>query len=107
MTKDQYLRMVEQTGDEIDWDKCPTEPEDFPDIVLNTLNVFNSMGSRIYPDIGYIGKDFTNYELLLERYGIEEYQKDYALDLILWLDNREIKESQRRMKAAYDKIKRK
>ena len=28
MTKDQYLRMVEQTGEEIDWDKCPPEPED-------------------------------------------------------------------------------
>ena len=65
------------------------------------------MGSRIYPDIGYIGKDFTSYELLLERYGIEEDQKDYALDLILWLDNREITESQRRLKAEYDKIKKK
>ena len=34
-----------------------------------------------------------------------DHFKDYALDLILWLDNREIKESQRRMKAEYDKIK--
>jgi len=107
MTKDQYLRMVEQTGEEIDWDRCPPEAEDFPDIVLNILNIFNSMGSRVYPDIGYIGKDYTTYEHLLERYGIEEHQKDYTLDLVLWLDNREITESQRRMKAEYDKIKRK
>ena len=55
MTKDQYLRMVEQTGEEIDWDKCPPEAEDFPEIVLNILNVFNSMGGRVYPEIGYIG----------------------------------------------------
>ena len=98
--------MVEQTGEEIDWDRCPEEPEDFPDIVLDVLNVFNSMGSRVYPDIGLVGKDYTNYELLLERYGINKDQKDYALDLILWLDNREVKESQRRLKAEYDKIKR-
>jgi hypothetical protein len=61
----------------------------------------------MYPDIGFVGKDFTTYEHLLERYEIEEHQKDYALDLILWLENREIVESQRRLKAEYDKIKRK
>ena len=41
MTKDQYLRMVEQTGEEIDWDRIPPEPEDFPDVVLNILNIYN------------------------------------------------------------------
>ena len=106
MTKDQYLRMVEQTGEEIDWDRCPPEPEDFPEIVLNVLNIFNSMGSRMYQEIGFIGKDWTTYEYLIERYKISEYQKDYALDLTLWLENREIHESQRRLKAEYDKIKR-
>ena len=99
--------MCEQTGEEIDWKKCPPEMGDFPDIIIDTLNVFHSMGDRIYPEIGYIGKDYTTYEMLLDRYGIEEHQKDYVLDLILWLDNREIDESQRRLKAEYDKIKRK
>ena len=107
MTKDQYLRMVEQTGEEIDWDRIPPEPEDFPEIVINAMNVFNSMGGRIYPDIGYVGKDYTSYKLLLERYGVQKHEEDYTLDLILWLDNKEIEESQRRMKAEYDKIKRK
>ena len=66
------------------------------------------MGGRVYPEIGYIGKDYTNFTMLLERYGIEEeYQREYAIDLILWLDNRDIEESQRRLKAEYDKIKRK
>ena len=107
MTKDQYLRMVEQTGEEIDWDRCPEEIEDFPSSIHTAMNIYNSCGNRIAADIGYIGKDFTSYELLLGRYGIQEHQKDYALDLVLWLDNREIEESQRRMKAEYDKIKRK
>ena len=54
-----------------------------------------------------MGKDYTNFTILLERYGIvEEYQREYAIDLILWLDNRDIEESQRRLKAEYDKIKR-
>ena len=106
MTKDQYLRMVEQTGEEIDWDRCPPEPEDFPDIVLDILNIFHSMGNRVYPEIGLIGKDYTTYKHLLEIYEIPNHQKDYALELILWLENREVTESQRRLKAEYDKIKR-
>ena len=65
MNKDQYLRMVEQTGEEIDWDRCPPDAEDFPDTVLDALNIFHSLGDRIYPDVGYIGKDFTNLPLLM------------------------------------------
>ena len=45
--------------------------------------------------------------LLHEIYDIQNHQKNYALDLILWLENRDIKESQRRLKAEYDKMKRK
>ena len=38
MTKDQYLRMVEQTGEEIDWDKCPPDIEDFPDSIIRAIS---------------------------------------------------------------------
>jgi len=41
MTKDQYLMMCEQTGEEIDWEKCPRW-EDFPEIISTILNMFNS-----------------------------------------------------------------
>ena len=57
MSKDQYLRMVEQTGEEIDWDRCPPEVDDFPDSVIAALYIFCSLCSRIYPEVGYIGRD--------------------------------------------------
>ena len=72
MTKDQYLRMVEQTGEEIDWEKCPPEMEDFPDSVHTAISIYNSLGDRVYPDIGYVGKDFTNLNLLYNFYYITE-----------------------------------
>ena len=75
MTKDQYLRMVEQTGEEIDWDRCPPEIEDFPDSVYTAMSIYNSLGERIYPDVGFIGKDFTNLSLLYENYCVEKHQK--------------------------------
>ena len=43
MTKDQYLRMVEQTGEEIDWEKCPPDLEDFPNSVIDALNILASL----------------------------------------------------------------
>jgi hypothetical protein len=107
MTKDQYLMMCEQTGEEINWEKCPPDWEDFPDIVSSCLNIFNSMGDRMYPEIGYVGKDFTNLEFLLKLYGVKKFQIDYVYQIILWLDSRAIEKSQKRLKAAYDKIKHK
>ena len=107
MSKEQYLRMVEQTGEEIDWDRCPPEVDDFPDSVIAALNIFSSLGSRIYPEVGYIGRDYTNLNLLYDLYNIEKHQEYRIFELLLFLDNRAIEEAQRRMKAEYDKIKRK
>ena len=107
MTKDQYLRMVEQTGEEIDWEKCPPEMEDFPDSVHTAISSYNSLGDRMYPDIGYVGKDFTNLSLLYKNYYVVEHQKDWIFELLLFLDSNNIKESQRRLKSEMDKIKRK
>jgi hypothetical protein len=99
--------MVEQTGEEIDWDKCPPDTEDFPSIVIDALSIFNSLGDRIYTDIGYIGKDYTNFNSFCNLYSIEEHQLDYVHELLLFLDSRAIEESQKRLKAEYDKIKQK
>ncbi len=105
MNKDQYLRMVEQTGEEIDWDRCPPEAEDFPQIVIDSINMYHSLGNRMYPEIGYMGKDYTNLPLLFKLYKIQEHQEEYVYELLLYLDNRAIELSQQKLKAEYDKIK--
>ena len=99
--------MVEQTGEEIDWDRCPPEIEDFPDSVHTAMNIYNSLGDRIYPDVGFTGKDFTNLSLLYENYYVEKHQKDWIFELLLFLDSYNIKESQQRIKSEIDRIKRK
>ena len=43
MTKDQYLEMCNQTGQEIDWEKCPPDWEDFPQVVIDAIYIFHSM----------------------------------------------------------------
>ena len=100
--------MCEQTGEEIDWERCPPDLEDFPESVYTALNIFNSLGSRVQADIGYIGKDFINLNLLYNFYYItEKEEKDWIFELLLFLDERAIKESQKRMKREIDRIKRK
>ena len=107
MTKDQYLEMMDQMNEEPDWDKCPPDWEDFPELVVTCVNIYHSMGDRIFPDVGFIGKDYTNFKFLLENYGIEDHQKDFVFDALLWLDSRAIEESQKKLKAEDDRMKRK
>lgn len=97
--------MVEQTGEEIDWDRCPPEMEDFPPIVIDAMNIFHSLGNRVYPDIGYMGKDYTNLSLLKKLYGIQEHEEEYLYDLLLFLDSQAIESSQKKLKAEMDRIK--
>ena len=106
MTKDQYLEMCEQMGEEPDWEKCPPAWEDFPEIVVTATNIFNLLGSRIYADVGYVGKDYTNFDFLLKQYYIDDFQKSYLFELITWLDARQIDLSQKSLREQRDKIQR-
>lgn len=107
MTRERYFEMQEQMGHDIVEADIPPDWEDFPDIIVNGLDIYNRLGDRVYPEIGYIGKDFTNLNLYLDLYGIEESDKDYLLQIIEWLDARAIKQSADKLKREYDKIKRK
>lgn len=105
MTQDKYLEMMEQLGQEPIQEEMPPAWEDLPDLVINAVSVFNSLGDRVYPEIGYIGKDYTNLPILLKIYNIED--TDYFLEILSWLDSRAIKKSAEQLKREYDKLKRK
>ena len=100
--------MCEQTGQEIDWDRCPPDIEDFPEIVVDAIQIYHSLGDRMYPDIGFIGKDYTNLEMLYNLYKVTEpRQKEFIFEILLHIERRTQKESSDQIKAAYDKAKRK
>ena len=71
------------------------------------MNLYNSLGNKVYPDIGFVGKDYTNFEFLLNHYNISEHEKEFVLDLLFELESRDIENSQRKLKAEYERIKRK
>ena len=105
MDKNRYLSMMDELGQDPISEEIPPGVEDFPEIVIDAINTFNSLGDRIYPEIGYIGKDYTNLPLHIEMYKIED--KDTFLEILLRLDAEAIKNSQEKLKREYDRIKRK
>jgi len=105
MSKARYLEVKEQLGREPDMEKCPPGIEDFPEIVINALNIYDRLGNRVYPDVGYVGKDFTNLPIYLKLYNIDNIE--LFMEILSRLDAHAIKSSQQEMKRAYDKLKRK
>jgi hypothetical protein len=105
MTQERYFDMQEQMGVEIDWERVPPNFKEFPDIVPYAIEIFSRLGDRVFPEIGYIGKDYTKLDLYMEIYPIED--KDLLLEILEWLDARAIKKSSDELKREYDKIKRK
>ena len=97
--------MCEQLGKEPNPDEIPPDWEDFPEIVQVAISTFNMLGDRVFPEIGYIGKDYTNLSEFMEVYEIQD--KEYFLDILNWLDSRAIKKSSEELKREYDKLKRK
>jgi hypothetical protein len=105
MTKKKYLEVCEQLGQEPNIEKMPPDLEDFPYIVQAAIQTFNMLGDRVYPEIGYVGKDYTNLKWYLKLYEVEDLE--FFLEILAWLDSRAIKKSSEELKREYDKLKRK
>ena len=97
--------MMEQLGNDPIESEIPPDTGDFPEIVLEAIETFNSMGDRVYPEIGYIGKDYTNLSYYMRIFKVEN--EDLFLSILLRLDAEAIAMSQKRLKAEMDRAKRK
>ena len=95
---------MEQLGKEPVESEIPPDFDDLPEIAVQAISAFNMLGDRAYPEIGYVGKDYTNLPHYIDVYGIED--KEYFLQILAWLDARAIKKSSEMMKREYDKLKR-
>ena len=84
MTRDKYLEMMEQLGKEPIEEEIPPDFEDLPDIVNQAVSTFNNLGDRVYPEIGYIGKDYINLPFFLDMYDIDD--TEFFLEILSWLD---------------------
>ncbi len=96
---------MEQLGKEPIESEIPPSEDDLPEIAIVAINTFGMLGDRVYPEIGYMGKDYTNLPHYIEIFEIQD--KEFFLEILSWLDSRAIKKSAEQMKRQYDKLKRK
>ena len=105
MTRERYFKMCEQLGQEPIEEEIPPDIEDFPDIAIEAMTTFSSLGDKILPDIGYLGKDFTNLPHYMDIYEVED--KELFLEILTYLESRAINHSQEQLKREREKLKRK
>jgi len=105
MTRDRYFTMMEQLGQEPKDNEIPPDWEDMPEIVIHAVNTYNMLGDRVFPEIGFTGKDYTNLPYYIDLYGVTDME--FFLELLSWLDSRAIKKSSEQLRKEYDKLKRK
>ena len=105
MTRIKYFEMMEQLEQEPVESEIPPDWEDLPEIVLDAVNTFNFLGDRIYPDIGYVGKDFSTLNLFLDLHKVSDVE--YFTEILNLLDSRAIKKSSEQLKREREKLKRK
>lgn len=105
MTRNKYLDMCEQLGKEPSDREIPPDWDDFPELVRDAINTFNQLGDRVFPEIGYVGKDYQNLKYFIDFYRVDDVE--FYLEVLSWLDSRAIKKSSQDLKRQYDKLKRK
>ena len=103
MTKDKYLTLCEQMGQDPSEEKCPPDYEDFPLPVQQAIEVFNKLGDRVVADIGYLGKSYDLLSLYIEALKIENLE--IFLETLVRLDSSMIKRSSEQLKKARDSVK--
>lgn len=96
--------MQEQLGREPNMAKCPPGADDFPEIVQIAITIFNSLGNRVYPEVGFIGKEYSALPIYLDMYDVTDI--DLVMDIIAKLEAHAIKKSQEAIKREHDKAKR-
>ena len=105
MTRNKYLDMCEQLGKEPSDKEIPPDWDDFTELVRDAINTFNKLGDRVFPEIGYVGKDYQNLKYFIDFYRVDDVE--FYLEVLSWLDSRAIKKSSQDLKRQYDKLKRK
>lgn len=94
---------MEHLGKEPDEAKMPIGFEDLSMDGQITVNIYSKLGNRVYGDVGFVGKDYTNLPILIKAYNIID--TNYLIDLLNVIDSENIDKSQKSIKKAMDDMK--
>lgn len=102
MTREKYLDMCSQLGDEPDPDKLPPSFEDFPSYVHSAFEIYNALPDNY--NGGHLsffcGKDYSCIDTLFELYEIPKEDRLDTFRVVQLLNNREKKQARKRAEKA-------
>ena len=98
MSKEKYLSLCEQMDIEPKEDKCPPDIDDFPLPIQQAVMVFNRLGDRVFPDVGYLGKDYTSLPIHMRVVDVRD--EELFLEALVHLDAHLIKKSGEQLRKA-------
>lgn len=79
--------------------------EDLPLECQLAYHIYNRLGNRVYGDVGFVGKDYTNLPMLIEIHNI--FDKCLLLTLLTKIESIEVADAQKKIKKMYDDMKKK
>lgn len=94
-----------ERGLEPDPAKIPIGYEDLSYDAQLSINIYGRLGNRVYGDVGFVGKDYTNLPILIQFHEIID--TDLLLELLNIIDEFNIGKSQKAISAEIDKVKNK
>lgn len=100
-----YLNMCEQLGKDPDPEEMPMSYDQLSYDCQLSFSIFTKLGSRVYGDVGFTGKDYTNLPILIEVHKIID--KSLLLSLLTTIESYYVEKSQKQIKKAHDDMKKK
>lgn len=90
ITAETYIKMCEQLGEEVDYNKMPPSYEELPWYVKDAMEIFNSLPDTFTSGMSpiYIGKDLSSLDTLFDLYSIDSDYRLLAFKVIRFLDSR-------------------
>ena len=105
MSQEKYFELMRQLGKEPDLAETPVGWDDLPEIVQETINIYNLLPDKIYPEIGYTGKSYESLLILFDVYEIDN--RKLSVEILYFIDQKAIKKASEDLKRQYDKLKNK
>lgn len=103
ITRESYLKIIDQLGEEYDEEKAPPDLDDFAPEVHIAMNLFSILPDRVDGNVGFLGKDFACLVDFMEIKGIPRNLYDIILSICLFLNDRAIQECQNKQKSVMKK----
>lgn len=81
----------------------PPGLEDFPEEVIEAMDIYNRLGDRVADNIGYLGKDYSLLPILMAEFNILD--RKLLIEILNTIDGIIIKKSAEDRRKALEEVK--